>query len=37
MKINKEMIMAKDFNIFKGFVLWFPYNRNISAIKKLPK
>lgn len=36
MKINKEMLLNKDFNIFQGFVLWFPYNRNICALREMP-
>ena len=38
MKINSIKLQnINDYDAFSGFVLWFPFNRNISKIKKLPK
>lgn len=37
MKIdNNKLLTNQDYNIFNGFVLWFPFNRDIELIKKLP-
>ena len=35
-KINNHKLLNNDYKIFDGFVLPFPYNRNIAEIKKLP-
>lgn len=37
MKIDNNKLEKNIYNLFNGFVLWFPFNRDISAIKKLPK
>ena len=37
MKINPQDLEKKEYEIFDGFVLWFPYNRQINIIKQLPK
>lgn len=36
MKIMPTDLNNKDYEVFDGFVLWFPYNRNIDTIKTLP-
>lgn len=37
MKILPKDLSNKEYEIFDGFVLWFPYNRNLPVIKQLPK
>lgn len=37
MKIAPQDLEKTQYEIFDGFVLWFPYNRKISIIKQLPK
>ena len=37
MKIMPKDLTDKKYNIFDGFVLWFPYNRNLKMIQSLPK
>lgn len=37
MKINNEKLSENDCTSFNGFVLWFPFNRDIEAIKQLPQ
>ena len=37
MRIEKQQITDEHNLYFNGFVLWFPFNRNIGKIKKLPK
>lgn len=37
MKINNEKLLENDYTSFNGFVLWFPFNRDIEAIKQLPQ
>lgn len=37
MKIMPKDLDNPNYNIFNGFVLWFPYNRNLPQIKLLPK
>lgn len=36
MKINKLKLTEEHIKYFDGFVLWFPFNRDIKRIKKLP-
>jgi hypothetical protein len=36
MKIMPQDLNDKKYEIFNSFVLWFPYNRNIYQIKKMP-
>lgn len=36
MKIDKYKLAQDDYSMFDNFVLWFPFNRNIEAIKELP-
>ena len=36
MKISPQMLNQSQYEIFDGFVLWFPYNRNLPVIKTLP-
>ena len=37
MKISPKNLEESQYSIFDGFVLWFPYNRNIDTIKLLPQ
>lgn len=38
MKIDSDKLQnIKEYLVFSGFVLWFPFNRNIQKIKELPK
>lgn len=37
MKIMPQDLQDNKYEIFDGFVLWFPYNRNLPIIKQLPK
>ena len=37
MKINPLDLQNPDYEIFNGFVLFFPFNRQYNAIKNLPK
>ncbi len=37
MQINKEKILNNNYNDFTGFVLFFPFNRDIQKIKELPR
>lgn len=37
MKIMPNDLMEEKYQVFDGFVLWFPYNRKLSVIKQLPK
>ena len=37
MKIMPKDLKDKRYEIFDGFVLWFPYNRNLKMIQSLPK
>ncbi len=37
MKINKKKLTQEYKKYFNGFVLWFPFNRDIKRIKELPK
>lgn len=37
MKIMPKDLTDNKYKIFDGFVLWFPFNRNLPEIKKLPK
>ena len=37
MKVSPTDLLNKEFEIFDGIVLWFPYNRKLSVIKTLPK
>ena len=37
MKIMPKDLEDKKYKIFNGFVLWFPYNRNLKMIQSLPK
>lgn len=36
LQINLQLLQQEEYNIFDGFVLFFPFNRDISLIKKLP-
>lgn len=36
MKIMPKDLTNKKYEVFDGFVLWFPYNRNLPIIKQLP-
>lgn len=36
MKIDKNKLQTNNYYNFDNFVLWFPFNRNIKAIKQLP-
>lgn len=36
MKISPQELNQSQYEIFNGFVLWFPYNRNLPIIKSLP-
>lgn len=36
-KINNQKLLQNNYSSFNGFVLWFPFNRDIEAIKQLPK
>ena len=37
MKIMPNDLLEQKYEVFDGFVLWFPYNRKLSIIKQLPK
>ena len=37
MKVTIEDLQKTEYNIFDGFVLFFPYNRDLESIQKLPK
>lgn len=37
MKIMPNDLQEEKYKVFDGFVLWFPYNRNLPQIKLLPK
>ena len=39
MKIDKQKLLSNEdyFKYFNGFVLWFPFNRDLDAIAELPK
>lgn len=37
MKVTPQDLQKKEYEIFDGFVLFFPYNRDIELIKSLPK
>ena len=37
MRIEKQQITDEHNLYFNGFVLWFPFNRNIQKIKEMPK
>ena len=37
MQINNEKLKQNNYHNFNGFVLFFPFNRNIQLIKELPK
>lgn len=36
-KIDNDKLLQNDYSNFDGFVLWFPYNRDITKISLLPK
>jgi len=37
MKIDANKLLLDDYSVFDGFVLWFPFNRDIQKIKTMPK
>ena len=37
MKISLDNLLDDQYEIFDGFVLWFPYNRDYDLISQLPK